>query len=141
MKLKTKRNPEGFSIIVGNASITVEPLSSSELSKLRQAHATIKRGVEKVNGAAMTVEMFDRVVLGWDVLKDEDGKPVPGSGINDESGNPLACTSENKRVIYEHNPDFVADVLKEMDEVAAERRLGLEGNSLPGLSGTSPKGK
>lgn len=141
MRLKTKKSAAGFQITVGNASITVNPLTASELSRLRAAHTTIKRGMEKTNGREMTAEMFDRVVLGWDILKDKDGKTIPGSGINDEEGNPLACTSENKRVIYEHNSDFVAEVLKEMDDVEAESRLVLEGNLPPGLSGTSPKGK
>ena len=141
MNLKTKPSTTGFPIIVGNASLTVDPMAASELTRLREAHTTFKRGVEKVNGAKLTAAMFDRVVLGWGPLKDADGKIIPGSGINDEDGNPLDCTSENKRTIYEHNPDFVADVLKEMDEEAAERRLRLEGNLPPGLSGTSPKGK
>lgn len=141
MKLKTKPSSTGFPIIVGNASVTVNPLASSELNRLREVHSKIKRGVEKLNGAAMTAEMFDRVVLSWATLKDQDGKTVPGSGINDEDGNPLACTSENKRLIYEYNPDFVAEVLKEMDDKAGEQRLGLEGNLPPGPSGTSPKGK
>ena len=76
MRLKTKKNAEGFQITVGNASLTVNPLTTSELSKLRNAHTTIKRGVEKTNGREMTAEMFDRVVLGWDILKDKDGKQI-----------------------------------------------------------------
>ncbi|MFA7347263.1 MAG: hypothetical protein WCZ86_05845 [Desulfurivibrionaceae bacterium] len=128
MKLQTTANQEGFQITVGDATLTVNPMSSSALGRLRQKHTTIKRGVEKVDGAALTAEMFDRVVLDW-------------NGIQDENGNPLACTSETKRAVYEHNGDFVGDVLKKMDDVDSERRMGLEGNLLPGLSGTSPKGK
>ena len=124
MKLRTTSSYEGFPVTVGDATIIVNPMSSSALSRLRQKHTTINRGVEKINGSAMTCDMFDRVVLSW-------------SGINSEDGCPLACTSENKRLVYEHNSDFAADVLKEMEAVAAERRLGEEGNSQPGPSGTS----
>lgn len=128
MKLRTSANPEGFQIIVGDATLTVNPMAASAMSRLRQKHTTINRGVEKVNGSEMTKEMFDRVVLSWDGITDEDGKP-------------LACTSENKRLVYEHNPDFAADVLKEMEAVAADRRMGEEGNSQPGPSGTSAQAK
>ncbi len=128
MKLRTSATPEGFPIIVGDATITVNPMSASAMSRLRQKHSNINRGVEKLNGSEMTKEMFDRVVLAWD-------------GIQDEHDNPLPCTSENKRLVYEHNPDFAADVLKEMEAVAAERRMGEEGNSQPGPSGTSPQAK
>lgn len=128
MKLRTKKSLEGFPITIGDAIITVNPMSASEMTRLRESHSKIKRGVEKINGAAMTAEMFDRVALGWE-------------GINDEDGKPIACTRENKLMIYEQNPDFVAEVLREMDDVAAERRVGMEGNLLPGPSGTSAKGK
>lgn len=141
MNLKTKSSSTGFAITVGNASLTVDPMSASELTRLREAHTTVKRGVEKVDGTKLTAAMFDRVVKGWGPVCDADGKTVPGSGINDEDGTPLECTSANKRLIYEHNPDFVADVLKEMDEQNAERRLSQEGNLPPLLSGTSAKGK
>lgn len=129
MKLRTTAAAEGFPVIVGNATITVNPMSASAMSRLREKHSTINRGIEKVNGSAMTAEMFDRIVLAWD------------DAIQDESGNTIPCTSENKRAVYEYNPDFAAEVLKEMEAVVEERRLGEEGNSQPGPSGTSAQAK
>lgn len=128
MKLRTTSSPDGFPIIVGDATLIVNPMSASALSRLRQKHTKIKRGVEQTDGSEMTKEMFDRVIISW-------------TGINDEDENPLPCTAENKRLVYEHNADFATDVLKEMEAVAAERRLGEEGNLPPGPSGTSAQAK
>ena len=129
MKLRTSTNPAGFMIKVGGAAITVRPMSSTALASLRHEHTTFTRSGEEVNGAELAKEMFDRVVLAWDdTVKDENGKPLP-------------CTTENKRAVAEYDSAFVGEVLATMDAADKMRRLGEEGNSKPGPSGTSPQAK
>lgn len=129
MKLKTASSPEGFPVTIGGSTITVNPMSASQMGNLRKKHTTITRGVEHTDGVEMSKEMFDRIVLGWD------------DTITDEHDSPLLCTTANKRLVYEHNSGFAADVMAEMDRVETHRRKSEEGNSQPGPSGTSDQAK
>lgn len=128
-KLITTSNPEGFTVTVQGAPIVACPLSSSAYSRLRAKHAKIKRGVEKIDGVALTKELFDLTAKSW------------GAEIQDETGTPLECTSANKRLICEHNMAFVNEFLEEVESVEEARRNGELGNSQPGPSGTSPWAK
>ncbi len=116
-----------LTIMVGGASIQVCPLSSSALSNMRRRHTTIKRGAEVIDGPALTKEIFDATVKGWD------------DQVKDEAGQPLPCTSEIKRLLCEHDAGFVSDVLAETDEADKLRRASEQGNLPPGPNGTSPR--
>jgi hypothetical protein len=112
-------------ITVQGGTYQVRPLTATQLSQLRARHTKIHKGAEQINGAGLTREMFERVVLSWP----ED--------VTDMRGNPLECTSANKRLVAEHDPGFVADVLAEIEREAEARRSGELGNLPPGPRGPS----
>ena len=128
MQLRTE-NATAFDITVGDAVLTVCPLAASALSRLRQKYTKIVRGVEQVDGVALTREMFDRVVVGFK------------KNLTDNNGKALVCDTETKAAICEHNGGFVGEVLAEIESVEAARRAGELGNSKPGASGTSSQAK
>lgn len=116
MKLRTCAEKTGFPIIIQGSTIQVRPLSSSAFRRLKEKHTSVQRGVEKTNGLELTMDLFDQAVIGWDET------------IQDENGGPLDCTPANKRLICEHNMDFVNDVLAAIDDAEKARRAGEEGN-------------
>ncbi len=115
MRLRTKADVAGFEVVVGDAVIIARPMTASELSRLRARHTTYKRGVETLDSTAMTREMFDRVVTDW-------------RGVDDEAGEPLPCTAENKRAIAEFEPAFVGEVLAAVADEDQARRNAIAGN-------------
>ena len=116
MKLRTTAEKAGFPITIQGSVIQVKTLSSSDFRRLKEKHTSVQRGVEKTNGLELTMDLFDRAVIGWDET------------IQDENGEPIACTPVNKRLICEHNMDFVNDVLAAIDDAEKARRTSAEGN-------------
>jgi len=127
MKLRTTK-AQSITVVVSGITVTGSPLQSSEIADLRAKHTKIKQGVEVTDGAGLTVEMFDREVIAWDAKSMETGEPIP-------------CTPEQKRIVWENNPDFVGEVMAKLTATANAERSAVSGNSQPGVSGTSPKGK
>lgn len=127
MKLRTTK-ANNITIIVGGINISGAPLQASELSALRRKHTRIIQGVEVVDGAELTIELFDREVTGWDAKSLETGEDIP-------------CTAGQKRIVYENNPDFVAEVMAKLSAAAAAERSEEQGNSQPGPSTTSAQAK
>lgn len=121
MRLRTRSNE--FDIRLGDAVITVSPLTSGEMSSLRRKYTRIKRGQEQTDGHGLSQEMFRRIVRRW-------------SGINDEDDSPIDCTEDGKHLVFENNPDFVGDVLERVEAELQERREAAEGNLTPGPDGT-----
>ena len=123
MRLRTTKAKQ-ITIVVNGITVTGAPLQSSELAALRKKHARIVQGVELVDAAELTIEIFDREVTDWDARSLETDEPIP-------------CTAGQKRIVYENNPDFVAEVLAKLTSAAAAERCAEMGNSKPGPSGTS----
>lgn len=127
MKLRTSKAKD-ITVVVSGITVTGSPLQSSELAAVRAQHTKIKQGVEVTDGAELTVELFNREVTGWDARSMETGELIP-------------CNPEQKRIVWENNPDFVGEVIAKLAAAAyAERGIEL-GNLPPGQNGTSPKAK
>ena len=106
MRLKTKKDT--FVIEIGDSKTVVLPLTNSQMNALRSKHTRLKRGVERVDGAAVSREMFMRVVQSWE-------------GMEDENGNPLECNRENKLLVYENDEDYVLKIFEAIDAKSEER--------------------
>lgn len=106
MKLKTRKDL--FIVDIEDSRTTVLPLTSSQSSALRAKHTRIKRGAEKVDAAAISREMFLRVVQDWEKMEDSDG-------------NPLECNSQNKNAVYEADDDYVLKLFEAIDAKSEER--------------------
>jgi len=110
MRLRTEKTE--FVITVGDAAVTVSPLSATEAAKLREKYTLPPKRGEVIPGFdanGMTRELFARVVRDW-------------SGVGGLDGKVLECTAETKAGVYEHNADFARDVLAEMDVQGAALR-------------------
>ena len=104
MQLRTASTT--FVIEVGDAVVTVKPLSASESSRLREKHTRPPKRGEIIPGFdsnAMTKELFCQVVRDWQNIDGQDGEPLP-------------CDDVTKIKIYEHNAAFARDVLAMTDE-------------------------
>ena len=106
MRLKTRKDQ--FIIELGDSKTTVLPLTSSQMNALRAKHTRMKRGVEKVDSAAISQEMFMRVVKEWE-------------GMVDENGEDLECNDQNKRAVYENDDDYVLKIFEAIDARSEER--------------------
>ena len=123
MRLRTTK-ANNITVVVGGITVKGAPLQASELSVLRKKHTRIMQGIEVIDGAELTIELFSREVEDWDATSLETGAPIP-------------CTAEQKRIVYENNPDFVAEVMAKLSATAAAERSAELGNLKPGPSGSS----
>jgi hypothetical protein len=128
-KVRTTTDDLTMEINIQGGTYQVRPLTASQLGQLRARHSKIRKGAEQINGAGLQKEMFERVVLGWP----ETGE----TAVTDMRGNPLECTIANKRLVAEHDPGFVAELLEEIERETEARRNGELGNLPPGPHGPS----
>ena len=110
MKLRTSRAT--VNIAIGDASVTAQALTHNDLVRIREKHTrTVGRGASRrdvSNENEINFEMFDFMVTGW-------------KGIEDAKGKELKCTTENKRLVYEFDQAFAADVISRVSEIVSER--------------------
>jgi len=64
-------------------TITVTPITRPMYSRITKRHTRHVRGQERMDGDAISREVFTAAVIEW-------------SGIEDEGGNPIECNEENK---------------------------------------------
>lgn len=129
MKLRTSQEKDGFPIVVHGATFTVSVPSATRQGQLRTANTAYKRGVPVTDSVGFSKDLFEEYVKGW------------GPEVQDQDGNPMECTRQNKRLVCEYNMGLASDVMEKADAEEEARRKSEEGNSLPGQSGTSPKAK
>lgn len=117
MRLATTRRT--FTVRVGGGEVDVSPLSATDVAELAKKHTRIevKKGkpLETLAASAFGRELFARTVVGW-------------RGYEGEGGAELACDNQTKAVVWDHNPDFAAEVLEAADEAARAWREEQAGN-------------
>ncbi len=105
MRLRTKDT--SFWVTVNNVRLEVSPRPAGEQDRLLNAciTKTYKRGGREdreIDSAKYNTELFVRTVRAWE-------------GAEDEHGQPLECTVENKRAVAENNIVWAQDVLDAAD--------------------------
>jgi len=124
MKLRTKERE--IEIKIEDAVITVRSLPFSKLIELKEKFTEIHNDKEKVNEHKLTKAFFCEMVKDW-------------QGIYDEEGNPLPCTEETKQIVWDFNPFFADELLRQADEKFKALREAEPGNLGNGVSGSSQK--
>jgi hypothetical protein len=114
LKLRTKSDAT-YEVIVEGAKFTVKPMNNDELSRLRKRHTAVKRGREELDVDSMYYERFDKTVIEWEGIGDENGKPIP-------------CTPENKRMVANLNQEIALEVLRLADNIGGDAREAAEKN-------------
>lgn len=106
MKIKTKKTTGTIKIRVGEevGEFKVEPLLADASAKLIQKHMPPKiwhgnEATERVpDYNSINLETIDKIIISWNV--------------KDEEGNPVECTSENKKNAFLCNPDIFRKVIR-----------------------------
>ncbi|WP_025322261.1 hypothetical protein [Deferrisoma camini] len=110
--------PERYRVTVGDAWFEGTPLDTTELNRLVKKHTTVtvKRGRthEEFDVAGFGRELFERTITAW--------------GNVTRAGEPLECTPENRRWVFEKHSDVAGEVLDKIDEARRKHREELEGN-------------
>ena len=112
MKLATQKIQFTAEIQVGGSSakVTLNSLSKGEAQALIKKHSKVKfvkgQRTEEVDYFAFAEERFLAILAGWE-------------GVCDTQGQPLSCDLETKKLVYQHNPDFVTAVSEAADEYAS----------------------
>ena len=132
MRIRRRKDRELW-VRVGDAEFLVCPLSATESMRLHEKHTKVrvKRGqvIEHTDKAAFAAEYFDRVVRDWRPLLDDEGKPIPGTGIVDEeTGEQVPCTPAEKRALWDNDTDLAAEILEAIEDEIKARREGAEKN-------------
>lgn len=111
MKLRTEKKTHTVEICKKEETgiFEVSPMTPRETDKLLKKFTTH----EKHKGQVMPVTDF----VGFMVAKTK--KVISGWNIEDENGNPLDCTDENKELIYMLNPSVISKVIEEADKIAS----------------------
>jgi hypothetical protein len=105
---------EGTPMEGADFEIVAKPVSREEYARIQRKHSKFVRGLERVDSAAVAVEMFVFSVKSWRGLVDK------------KSGQPLPCDEKTKRHIAIKNWSFASNVtgavLEEMDSAMVERK-------------------
>ena len=94
------------------AAFTVQPLQEQDEKELRQKCFTITDKGTKLDLAQLGRERMNRLVVDWD-------------GIEDESGKPLACTYDNKVRLFMQT-DIIEWLFVKVAELASADRAAVE---------------
>lgn len=132
MKLRTARMEDWITVSSGGgeARFLVRPLTPKESAEILEK-ATAKRWergqrFEEINWYKYKVLKIDSVIVNWEGLEDESGKPIP-------------CDKKTKEVVYLHNSALIDEVLDRADLlysgiVQSEEELSKNLNGGPGGS-------
>ena len=93
--------------------IDVKPMSSSAQTRLQKKHTK----KDKLNTDAYLEEKFQLQVIGW-----------PNTIVSAETGEPLPCNTENKKLFYQYNNTAALEILAKINEIGAEEVLADEKN-------------
>jgi hypothetical protein len=100
IKLRTKKAPE-INVTCDGLELKAVHITSREKDDLLEACTTTKgRGdnaVTKVDNNAFLCRLFCKTITGWNA--------------SDEDGNPLDCNDANKKLVFEYDTEFAAEML------------------------------
>lgn len=111
--------PNGLvAVEVADAMFRCRPLTTSEVNRLSEAYTkrTIKKGKQ--------VESFDAVKFGCEVF----AKTVQEWENVTRDGEPLECSEDNRRWLFEHHGDLAGDVLEGLEDAKKISRQVAQGN-------------
>ncbi len=110
MRLRTEKTT--ITVQVGDITVHGQKLTPTELDQLRESHTTWKgsgrTSREVTDTIALARDIFVRTVTGWENAQDTHGNDIP-------------CTDENKRLVYEHDQQFAAQVVEAINGAAEAR--------------------
>lgn len=102
--------PRELIVEVADATITVRILSTEEIVELRKQHTRTKSVMGEVtedfNQRAYSVEFWDRVIVAW-------------TGLEDDNGNAIPCNRGNKHRVVNQYGEIVVLI---NDAIEAERK-------------------
>lgn len=111
MKLQNKQIE--VNVEVRGLKITGSPITASKLDSIRQRHTTLKgKGDDRrfyTDHLGISKDTFCQMVTDWGDAQDADGRK-------------LTCNEKNKLDVFEHDPDFVTEVITAITEAVKERR-------------------
>lgn len=138
MKLKTKKDEIWVTEADesgGEAKFLISPMTPKEehqlLEKCRTKEWDRNQRFETPNFYQFKITKIKAVILDWE-------------GVEDEKGKPLECSQYNKEIIYLHNAALVDRVLIQADKIAGEilQEVEEQGKNLKaGPSGPAEKDK
>ena len=112
MKLRTKKREIRITERIGEeeATFVINPLTPKESASLLEA-ATVRewernQRFEQVDFYLFKIMKIDKVIKSW------------GDDIEDEEGNPLLCTRENKELVYAYNPELIDRIMEKADSIS-----------------------
>lgn len=124
MKLRTKRYEEWVTIEYAGSvcEVLVAPLNPADRDKMLDSNTKHEwdqgQRFDRVDVISYTYDKIDKVIQDW-------------KGPEDQDGNPLPCTRDNKIALYLYETDFIDLVLNKAVQVArrvTEQNKALEGN-------------
>jgi hypothetical protein len=111
MKINTGKKEFWIKIKVGEneCEFLVSPLAAKESFALvdKASPAQWEKGqrFKDPNFYQMKINRIDKVIRDW-------------RGIEDEDGNPIACTKESKILVYEYNSPLIDEALDQADKMS-----------------------
>lgn len=115
MKIRTGETTAN--VTVEDIVVSGRQMTPSKFQKITNRHTRTIRGVEKVDTDAIAFDIFDYKIVSWE------------GDITDLAGKELACTTESKKLIWEYDQQFAADILTAIDEALQRREDIAEKNS------------
>lgn len=111
MKLRTRQIE--VEIEVRGIKVRGRALTPQEVAEMHEKHVKIVgRGQESrriTDAVAISMDTFNRMVLGWEGATDEDGRPLP-------------CDKKSKETVFTYDQDFVAEVTTAINSEIREFR-------------------
>jgi hypothetical protein len=138
MRLKTKKNEVWITEeddLGGKARFLVSPMTPKEelelLDKCKEREWDRNQRFESPNLYQFRISKIRKVILDWEGVEDEDGKPIEYNKFNVE-------------LVYLHNSDLIDKVLAQTDALGKEKELEQEEqakNLKAGPNGPAKKGE
>jgi hypothetical protein len=111
----------------GEAVFVVDPDTPEEVKERLERFTFVERVrgevKEKVDWFKMKLDRVVKVIAEWE-------------GIEDEAGQAVACTRENKIAVYLNNPGVIDEVLAEAEDLAQEEKKRVEGEAKNSATGS-----
>jgi len=114
MRLRTEKSTYEVKVEKNGevANFTVNIIDPEENARLIKKHTPKKRWIGNTmeekdpDYVALQIDRVDKTIVDWD--------------IQDENGDPIPCTKENKRKVYLLNPDIILEVLDKVSELSKD---------------------
>lgn len=119
-KMAIQTKPIKVNVEVRGINISGRPLTSTDVKELREENTkVVGKGDERrvvFDQEGNRFGIFNRMVEGWEVAKDLDGKAIE-------------CTPEVMKDIFTHDPEFATSVINKINYEVAVLKGEIEKNS------------